>query len=728
MQDAYAVEEIEIYDQAIPTASAPSSISWGVYIPTKNPGNRAGESEVEAENDDAGILDPTLDCTWYSQSTTVNTGAWFTHLVFKDGGHITDNDSEHIWDSDRNEAVLRLIIVHKDPREYILQFRETIPPEPPETDPTYVVRDLKDTDGYVVIRMVYINPGHNLMRPSPFTIGSAQYEEFRHFNEEQHAFSLPSAYWICADEVSYMAWETLSGNSAGIAQHLNDDQLSMYEDNYIGMNQPITYVKYQDASNFCTGALSTKISASVRLPNEAEWEYACRANKNTAYGNKKGYTLDGYKSDSFDNGNQDPVNAGNQKDYYKKVSITVNDHLMEELRTTNPPEVLSMANQFINGAWESKAFHVRYTVDCKLKVVQDILFKTYVDANYNSYLKKWYGRMYAFEADHTQAGVTGYFSVDPENGNMPLTTTRGWNAQHIAGMYATTDEMLSKAVTGLYVPVEYNIGTDVLNPDPNPWSYTDNPNKINDFRKVIDGIMPLVDNQTPLLPYPASGYVQYYQLHEYDHSGQFLGAPILSLSGGSGGLPIGELVKTNLDWETPWPGWYPEEVYKGYAASLEISKPIEFDAYDCFNKNYVYHQANIDAFSHMNRDQVRVDYSYSIDLNNRVSFETKYEHRNDWGLGHMHGNVSEWCMPGGYGINVNKRWDGYSGYQYDIASPLTGYKIVNPSSPVPNEPAYVVARGGSWRASMEDCRSAFRLAVKPGLERPTIGFRFIITP
>jgi formylglycine-generating enzyme required for sulfatase activity len=79
---------------------------------------------------------------------------------------------------------------------------------------------------------------------------------------------------------------------------------------------------------------------------------------------------------------------------------------------------------------------------------------------------------------------------------------------------------------------------------------------------------------------------------------------------------------------------------------------------------------------------------------------------NAWGLYDMHGNVSEWCA------------DWYGNYP--------GGSVTDPAGP--SSGLFRVVRGGSWGAAPQDCRSAFRLALKPERQGNSIGVRVALRP
>jgi formylglycine-generating enzyme required for sulfatase activity len=88
--------------------------------------------------------------------------------------------------------------------------------------------------------------------------------------------------------------------------------------NFKGANLPVEKVSWDSSQEFCK-RVSSKISQTVRLPTEAEWEFACRAGTTTTYytgdteadlGRAAWYNADGKGGDDASRGAEDPERLG----------------------------------------------------------------------------------------------------------------------------------------------------------------------------------------------------------------------------------------------------------------------------------------------------------------------------------------------------------------------------------------------------------------------------------
>lgn len=119
-------------------------------------------------------------------------------------------------------------------------------------------------------RMVWIPPG-------TFAMGSKEDEAERTDDEGPcHEVSVTNGFWLCNFEVTQAEYLTLIGANPSEGKG--------------GPNAPVERVSWFDATNYC-GRLSQRERALgrlpdglvYRLPSEAEWEYACRAQTQSAY-------------------------------------------------------------------------------------------------------------------------------------------------------------------------------------------------------------------------------------------------------------------------------------------------------------------------------------------------------------------------------------------------------------------------------------------------------------
>lgn len=116
------------------------------------------------------------------------------------------------------------------------------------------------------IELVYIPAGHSMMG-SPKTEQEAAAGLRREWVEDevQHQVTISQGFYMGKYEVTQAQWQKLMGNNPSYFQNA-------------GMDAPVEQVSWDDCQEFCR-----KAGSGLRLPTEAEWEYACRAGTTTAF-------------------------------------------------------------------------------------------------------------------------------------------------------------------------------------------------------------------------------------------------------------------------------------------------------------------------------------------------------------------------------------------------------------------------------------------------------------
>ena len=125
-----------------------------------------------------------------------------------------------------------------------------------------------------------------------FTMGSPAGELSRGMDETQFQGLLSQAAYMGKTEVTQQQWLAVRGSWPGRAPSST---------NGLGDNYPAYNVSWDDAQNFITSLNAHIVSsgqgpATVRLPTEAEWEYACRAGTTTRFSFGNGLGADEYCS------------------------------------------------------------------------------------------------------------------------------------------------------------------------------------------------------------------------------------------------------------------------------------------------------------------------------------------------------------------------------------------------------------------------------------------------
>jgi formylglycine-generating enzyme required for sulfatase activity len=119
-------------------------------------------------------------------------------------------------------------------------------------------------DGGTTMDFIYVRPGS-------FRMGSPMTEAGHEDNEDAVDVRVQRGFWMARTEVTQAQWRAVMGT--------NPSQFTTGPD---ADRRPADSVRWVDADAFCE-RVAARI-APMRLPSEAEWEYACRAGSTTAYG------------------------------------------------------------------------------------------------------------------------------------------------------------------------------------------------------------------------------------------------------------------------------------------------------------------------------------------------------------------------------------------------------------------------------------------------------------
>ena len=102
-----------------------------------------------------------------------------------------------------------------------------------------------------------------------FMMGSPKDETGRQTNESQHEVTLTRGFWIAEIETTQALWKSV----------MKDNPSSLQDDNY-----PVNRVSWNNCQKFI-GEIQrfSPEGFKFKLPSEAHWEYACRADTTTCY-------------------------------------------------------------------------------------------------------------------------------------------------------------------------------------------------------------------------------------------------------------------------------------------------------------------------------------------------------------------------------------------------------------------------------------------------------------
>jgi len=127
--------------------------------------------------------------------------------------------------------------------------------------------------GDVPLELVWVPGGTFMMGRYPGEADSSNRED------PQHPVTMPYGFWMGKYEITQQQWFAVQGSWPG---------LPPYSSNGMGDTYPVYYVSWYAASGFVTSLNAHIVSSgqgplTVRLPSEAEWEYAARAGTTTRF-------------------------------------------------------------------------------------------------------------------------------------------------------------------------------------------------------------------------------------------------------------------------------------------------------------------------------------------------------------------------------------------------------------------------------------------------------------
>ena len=105
--------------------------------------------------------------------------------------------------------------------------------------------------------------------PGKFMMGSPETEPGRFTNEgPQHLVRIAGEFYLGKHPVTQAQWRAVMGDNPSY---------------FKGDDRPVECVSWEDCWKFCTIVNERTGPLTIRLPSEAEWEYACRAGTTTPF-------------------------------------------------------------------------------------------------------------------------------------------------------------------------------------------------------------------------------------------------------------------------------------------------------------------------------------------------------------------------------------------------------------------------------------------------------------
>ena len=140
------------------------------------------------------------------------------------------------------------------------------------------------------------------IEPGTFQMGSPETEAERNRDEIQHEVTLTQGYWLADTACTQSLWAVVMGQNPS---HFKD------------ADRPVEEVSWEDTEVFIEKLNDHIDGLKLRLPTEAEWEYACRAGTQTPF-----WFGDNITTDQVNYYGEYPY-AGGEKGEYRQQTVEV---------------------------------------------------------------------------------------------------------------------------------------------------------------------------------------------------------------------------------------------------------------------------------------------------------------------------------------------------------------------------------------------------------------------
>lgn len=106
------------------------------------------------------------------------------------------------------------------------------------------------------------------IRRGTFMMGSPESEPERFDNEKLHEVTITEGFWLAETDCTQALWQAVMGENPS---------------RFKGEQRPVEQVSWDDCRRFIQAINARQPRLDLRLPTEAEWEYACRAGATTPF-------------------------------------------------------------------------------------------------------------------------------------------------------------------------------------------------------------------------------------------------------------------------------------------------------------------------------------------------------------------------------------------------------------------------------------------------------------